>query len=1034
MNERRALPVLQGVTSLIATFALISGVPVLLAALVGWPLPTSIPSLSAIEQAARSGISDQVVVKLLAVIAWLAWSQLALALALEGVAVAQRRQATRIPVLPGFQIIAAHLVAGILMMASTVQPARADAARQPVPLVAQTTAATDASTAHFVAPGLNGSALTFNADTPPPATTPSAIDHQTVTVQRHDSYWAIADRTLGDGLRWRELLDLNLGRTLPDGTVIADDTLHTGWVLRLPADANGDPIMAAPSADTETPAAVDRDLSTVVVVRGDNLWTISEDRLAVDLGRAPVDPEVAPYWHAVIDANRDRYVQPENPNLILPGQVLVLPPTGTPHQVPAPVEQGPAPAGTPPAPNGQPAPEQPVAPPVTSTTTASSESKTPPRSVEEPTSTPTHADQARARGAGGGVITPIGAALGGLSSVALAVGLKRLLDRRRRRFLEDHDGRSPGRTPPDLRHVHHAVIVQADDARIDDLQGALGLLAASLATTASARRPRIIRHSSDGFEVLLDQPDPSPPAGWTSTEDGTVWTRDQPTDPGDPFDGPVSVAPLMVTIGEPEHDAQLYLDLETDSLLALSGDPAVATNLARSIITELTLSALAETLRVIAVGDVVGAESKVLEHLTVADSWEDVIADVHAWAGESHGALVENDWPNAFVARAHEPDHDALVPLAVIADRPPPPELIDVLRCSWPSTVAVVVVGAFDGAVNTIRCETDTLNFDTIELACTPREVPANELADMCRLLVATDNPDDQQLMDESCAAHEAIFPSNGSDPRPESEHLADDNVTAPDSNEPPGYDILVRLLGDITVEGGTALKPKATAVVAYLAVHRSVTTERLEEACWFGSDGMSHRKRLRDVMTESRDALGSQHFPANRGGIYVAGPRVRTDLELFEWHVQRAAQLEPSAAVEHYHAALDLITGKPFSYPNAARASFGWVDFEHHSTEWEYRIARVAQACAEAHLDIGEAGEAIALLRRIIHAVPLNSGVVETLMRAHITDDDRAGAQSVYQEYAAAIQQAGLGDPDDAIQQLYVDLQSLRNTSPRDA
>lgn len=47
-------------------------------------------------------------------------------------------------------------------------------------------------------------------------------------------------------------------------------------------------------------------------------------------------------------------------------------------------------------------------------------------------------------------------------------------------------------------------------------------------------------------------------------------------------------------------------------------------------------------------------------------------------------------------------------------------------------------------------------------------------------------------------------------------------------------------------------------------------------------ADFTSHIKRLHDTMTESRSALGSQRFPANRSGRYVVGSRVRTDLELF--------------------------------------------------------------------------------------------------------------------------------------------------------
>ena len=261
----------------------------------------------------------------------------------------------------------------------------------------------------------------------------------------------------------------------------------------------------------------------------------------------------------------------------------------------------------------------------------------------------------------------------------------------------------------------------------------------------------------------------------------------------------------------------------------------------------------------------------------------------------------------------------------------------------------------------------------------------------------------------------------NGTGPADDDELL--DPIADESADAPPGYDVLVRMLGDITVEGGEPLKPKATAVVAYLALHRSVTTERLEEACWFGSDGTSHTKRLHDTMAESRSALGSQHFPANRSGKYVVGPSVGTDLDLFDWHVQQAAVLPTEAALEHYQAALDMVTGKPFSYPNAARASYGWVDFEHHATSWELRVAGVAQACAALYIDAGQPSGAIAMLGRVVQTIPLNSAVVESLMRAHIADDDRPGAESVYQEHAAALEQAKLGDPEDSIEQLRLGL-----------
>ncbi len=339
MTARRSARLLRGITSLAATLVLLIGVPVLLATLVGWPLPTSLPSIASLQNAARTGISDHVVVNTLAVISWLAWAQLALALVVEILAVARGRQAIRLPVIPGFQLTAARLVAGVLMIASTVQPARAHAtAPQPIPVVAEATV--DAAV-HLSRYSLLSSVdehqiqLVGHTDDTPTATPPAG--HPTVTVQRHDSYWAIAERTLGDGFRWQEILDLNAGRVLPDGTVISagDDTLHTGWVLLLPADATGEP--APPAPIRQIPAMADiGGHGTLERCGGARRQPLVHLRgpLEGDLGRKPTDAEVAPYWQEVIDTNQDRYVQPGNPNLILPGQVIDLPPTG--HEPPLP--------------------------------------------------------------------------------------------------------------------------------------------------------------------------------------------------------------------------------------------------------------------------------------------------------------------------------------------------------------------------------------------------------------------------------------------------------------------------------------------------------------------------------------------------------------------------------------------------------------------------------------------------------------------------------------------------------------------------
>ncbi len=146
---------------------------------------------------------------------------------------------------------------------------------------------------------------------------------------------------------------------------------------------------------------------------------------------------------------------------------------------------------------------------------------------------------------------------------------------------------------------------------------------------------------------------------------------------------------------------------------------------------------------------------------------------------------------------------------------------------------------------------------------------------------------------------------------------------------------------------------------------------------------------------------------------------RIRTDLELFDWHVERAARQDGPEAIESYRSALDLVTGRPFTYPNAARRSFGWVDYEHHATTWEHRVTTVAKAFAELCLDLNRHDEAVDQLRQLLQAVPLSSGLVEALMRTYSDAGDRAAAEALYQEHTKALAHADLGEPDESVENL---------------
>lgn len=83
------------------------------------------------------------------------------------------------------------------------------------------------------------------------------------------------------------------------------------------------PALAPP---VSTPSATAPTVDRWVVHRGDHLWSISERVLARTWGRSPSEQETDSYWREVILAN----ASVANPDLVVPGQSIVLPPVPGP--------------------------------------------------------------------------------------------------------------------------------------------------------------------------------------------------------------------------------------------------------------------------------------------------------------------------------------------------------------------------------------------------------------------------------------------------------------------------------------------------------------------------------------------------------------------------------------------------------------------------------------------------------------------------------------------------------------------------------
>ncbi|MDN5853896.1 MAG: LysM peptidoglycan-binding domain-containing protein [Actinomycetia bacterium] len=247
---------MRGLAALVALAIAIAGVPWAL-----WTYAGGAPWAALGEPSGwlTTELDNSAIVAILTALLWLAWAYFVVCVAIEVVRARQNRPAPSGGI--GAQPLARRLVASVLLLVGTatvVAPTATAAAggganpsnvgavhasaQVALERVSEASNLPPGSVSRVAGDGASArqAAVAGNVATAPNAKLGLSYYVQPPQGRSHDCLWDIAERTLGDGMRWTEIYELNKNRVQADGNRMADpDLIYPGWMMVLPDDAKG---------------------------------------------------------------------------------------------------------------------------------------------------------------------------------------------------------------------------------------------------------------------------------------------------------------------------------------------------------------------------------------------------------------------------------------------------------------------------------------------------------------------------------------------------------------------------------------------------------------------------------------------------------------------------------------------------------------------------------------------------------------------------------------------------------------------------
>ncbi len=1053
-----------GAAAGLAGLLLFAAVPWLLLAWRSDPFPHTWQPARWWTLARRGYLHPDVLPNTLAVLAWLVWTQLALALARETAARLRRgATAARTGLLPGVVQHLAHTWITSLSLLLTLLASRAGAATAPLHLAAATApthapAHTDPASTSPSPPGAPDAAPSATAV---PAGTSGLPRYETYRSQPYDTLRSLAARHYGNPDLWAVIRDASIGVPQPDGTRLRPGlvSLTPGTILHIPAlpDAaiTSTAITAEPVVD-RTPASPtgpnhpdgDRILTPTTashpVVPRENLWTIV-DAAYPDLPDADIPSAVDAVFTANLGTADPHGRTLHDPGLVNPDMVLHLPtlhlaadggwtpsttpPTGTPT-APAPLEtpipptntdadaDGAAPVSpaTPAAPTATsltspPAP--PTTPPAASPATAAPTSE--PAAPPDPATTPTVPTPPSHRHTSQSLVW-LGAA-GLLATVVVGSWTAR----RRRR--DNHT--TPQHVVPATEHDRaalHTALLDADDPDLlDRLDAALRTIASAHRDQPDGPHPQILLvHPDDLIEVFLHPHGAHAlPPPWTESPDPQIWTL-PPEAELPALDHLPPPSPALIQLGATPDGSGVFADLEALGSLSIDtgGDIDTLGDVARAILTTIAASPWADltTVRTLGLDPHDLGEA---DRITDADSLDKLVDATTADAHTLHGALDLGGYDTTLTARINEPGEEFDPTIALVAE-PADDDTVDAL-----ARLADLAGDGQRGIATLLPAHPDSPTRWT--LRPDPTHGPAAWRLDPLGLPLIPCGLSEHDAADLADLWADAEAPLLEQEPPPQAE--------APHPFSPPPWRVMVRLLGPVDViphdgppPDPAAARDRTGEVLAWLVTHRHGTRTDLEAALWPRSATpktiANALSRVRRLLIDLAGPDADGWLPRfERNGALTLAPEVISDLDLLDARIRHAQQHHnhPDTAIAILQDAVDLIRGIPAGYP--------WLDAQMGSILTTTPV-RAVVLLAEHHLARGDTTAVLTTTTRGLEILPAHTELFALRLRAHAAAGDTDAVKAEYRAYlrAEAAEPYWDGDTDRDLENLYRQL--LRTNS----